>query len=157
MKITDNTAKEFSEFIKYIYGDTCDIDYQSENEAKFTMNVPGQLKKEEFESDVQEWCDEHNCTFELINQAPEAPSPQYFSENMKLMYPRVKDFETLAKNPRKLEAAKRIFKEQWNAEFDPESEDDRDDIVLLWNEYMEELSEWKPVELKLHYQENQAN
>lgn len=158
VKIVDSSkdvAKEFAEYIKYIYGDICDIDYAADEEAKFTMYVPGELKREEFESDVQEFCDEHECSFELVNQTPEAPSAQYFSENMKLMYPSVKSYEVLAKDPRKLEAAKEIFKEQWEADFDENSEDDREDIVLLWNEHMEEQREWKPVELKLHFKKEE--
>lgn len=154
--ITDaqlSLPQEFAEYIKYIYGDTCDIDSENENEAQFTMNVPGDLKREEFESDVQEWCDEHNCSFELINQTPEAPSPQFFSENMKLMYPRMKSYEKLAADERKFDVAKRLFKKSWNQEFDPENEDDREDIVLLYNEYMDELSEWKPIQLKLKFKE----
>lgn len=154
--ITDNKsiAKAFIDYIEYIYGGNCMIDDQDEEGVHFSMNVPGDLKREDFENDVQDFCEEHNCTFELVNQAPNAPSPQFFSENMKLMYPRVKNYEALAKDPRKLEKAKVLFKQSWNQEFNEEDEDDKEDIVLLWNEYMEELSEWKPVEVKLHYNQD---
>lgn len=154
--IADNKsiAKAFIDYIEYIYGGNCMIDDQDEEGVHLSMNVPGDLKREDFENDVQDFCEEHNCTFELVNQAPNAPSPQYFSENMKLMYPRVKNYEALAKDPRKLEKAKVLFKQSWNQEFNEEDEDDKEDIVLLWNEYMEELSEWKPVEVKLHYNQD---
>lgn len=154
--ITDNKsiAKAFIDYIEYIYGGNCMIDDQDEEGVHLSMNVPGDLKREDFENDVQDFCEEHNCSFELVNQAPNAPSPQFFSENMKLMYPRVKNYEALAKDPRKLEKAKVLFKQSWNQEFNEEDEDDKEDIVLLWNEYMEELSEWKPVEVKLHYNQD---
>ena len=147
-------AKAFVDYIEYIYGGNCMIDDQDEEGAHFSMNVPGSLKREDFENDVQDFCEEHNCSFELVNQTPEAPSPQFFSENMKLMYPRAKNYEALAKNPQKLEKAKILFKQSWDQDFNEEDEDDKEDLVLLWNEYMEELSEWKPVEVKLHYNQN---
>lgn len=150
---SNSVVKEFKDYIEYIYGGNCAIDSQDDEEAHFSMNVPGDLKRDDFESDVKDFCDEHNCTFELINQTPEAPSPQFFSENLRLMYPRVKNYEALVKQDRKFERAKELFKKSWGADFDPESEDDRDDLVLLWNMYMDELSEWKPVEVKLHFKE----
>lgn len=144
-------VKEFQDYIKYIYGtDVCDVENPNSENPRFFIEVPGELKRVEFEDDVKEFCEKHNCSFELIDQAPDAPSRQFFSENMKLMYPDVKSYEMLEKQPRKLRVAKDIFKEQWGAEFDPESEEDREDIVLLYNEYMEELREWKPVEMFLH-------
>lgn len=146
-------VKAFKEFIEYIYGGNCAIDSRDEKSADFSMNVPGDLKRAEFEEDIREWCDEHNCDFELIDQAPEAPSRQYFSENLKLMYPRVKNYEVLAKQPRKLEVAKSLFKKSWGQDFNEEDPDDQEDIVILYNEYMDELSEWKPVELRLKFKE----
>ena len=149
-ELSEKAVKEFQDYIKHIYGtEVCDVEYGHTNTPEFFMEVPGELSRAEFEDDVKEFCDEHGCTFELIDQAPEAPSRQYFSENMKLMYPSVKNYEILAKDPRKLLKAKDLWKENWDMEFDPESEDDREDIVLLYNEYMEELREWKPVELRL--------
>ena len=145
----------FKEYIEYIYDGNCMIESADENEAYFSMNVPGELKREDFENDVQDFCEEHNCSFELINQTPEAPSPQFFSENLKLMYPKVKNFEALKKQDRKFQIAKELWKRNWgNVEFNEEDPDDQEDIVLLYNEYMEDLSEWKPVELKLHYNQN---
>lgn len=142
----------FKEYIEYIYDGNCMIDSIDENEAYFSMNVPGELRREDFENDVQDFCEEHNCSFELINQTPEAPSPQYFSENLKLMYPRVKNFEALKKQDRKFQVAKELWKKNWGTvEFNEEDPDDQEDIVLLYNEYMEELAEWKPVELKLTF------
>ena len=68
------------------------------------------------------------------------------------MYPRIKSWEALVENKRKLEVAKRLWKENWkDVEFDETNPDDQEDMVLLYNEYMEELSEWKPVELKLKF------
>lgn len=150
IKDEKSLAQQFKEYIKYIYDGNCNVESESENEARLSMNVPGDLKREDFESDVQEWCDEHNCSYELINQAPEAPSPQFFSENMKLMYPRIKTWEKLKSDERKLNIAKTLWKKNWvNVPFDENNPDDQEDMVLLYNEYMEELSEWKPVELKL--------
>lgn len=143
--------QQFKEFIQYIYGGKCLIEGQDGSEAQIYLDVPGEMKREEFDGDVQEWCDEHGCSYELINQAPEAPSPQFFSENMKLMYPRMKSYERLAADPRKLETAKRLWKKSWPMPFDEKSEDDREDITLLYNQYMDELSEWKPVMLKLKW------
>ena len=146
--------KEFEEFSKDVFGaDT----FTKEGLFQYYMYVPGKLTKAEFEEGMNEFCALHNCAFELIDQAPEAPSRQYFSENMKLMYPTVKDFETLVKNPRKFELAKDLFKESWGQEFNEESEDDREDIVLLYNEYIEELREWKPVEVKLIFPKEKVN
>ena len=145
-------AREFADFLRYIYGDQAYVESEGPGEAQIFVNVPGSLKRSEFEADASEWCDEHGCTYELVNQAPEAPSPQFFSENMKLMYPRAKDYEALKKTPRRLAIAKRLWEKNWGTEFDEESEDDREDIVILFNMLMEEQSEWKPVVLKLKWQ-----
>lgn len=120
-----------------------------EKPFQYHMYVPGDLNRADFEEAVQEFCDRENCSYSLINQAPEAPSPQFYSENMKLMYPTVKDYEALKKNPKKLDIAKHLFEKQWNQKFDENNQDDIDDLVLLYNEYVEELREWKPVEVKL--------
>ena len=154
-KIKSNDAKtlpeEFRDFIQYIYGGKCLIESDDGAEAQIYMDVPGKMKRAEFDADVGEWCQEHGCSYDLIDQAPEAPSRQYFSENVKLMYPRAKDYETLKKNPNRFNIAKRLWKESWPMEFDESLEEDREDILALYNEYMEELSEWKPVMLKLKY------
>ncbi len=146
----DETDKEFIEFAKDVFGAD---NPKAEGDHQYYMYIPGELKKAEFEEGMKEICERLGCTYELIDQAPEAPSRQYFSENMKLMYPDVKNYDILAKNERKLELAKELFKEAWGQEFDPTSEDDKEDIVLLYNEYMEELREWKPVEVKLVFPE----
>lgn len=142
--------KEFTEFAKDVFGAD---NVKKEGTLQYYMYVPGRLKKAEFEEGMNEFCERLGCSYELIDQTPEAPSRQYFSENMKLMYPDVKKYEILANNERKLELAKELFKEAWGQEFDPESEDDKEDIVLLYNEYMEELREWKPVEVRLIFPE----
>ena len=142
-------AREFKEFAEYVYGGGAFVESESPNEAQIQINVPGDMAQAEFESDMAEWCEEHGCSYELVNQTPEAPSPQFFSKNMKLMYPRMKDYERLASDPKKLETAKKLFRKSWGAEFNPEDPDDREDIVILYNMYMDDLSEWKPVVLKL--------
>lgn len=146
-------AKGLRDFLKYIYGGNSVIESYDGEEAIIYVDVPGEMEEEEFRSDVKEWCDEHGCDFDLVDQAPQAPSRQYFSKNMKLMYPRVKSFEKLAEDPRKLAIAKALWKKNWPMPFDETNEDDREDIVLLYNEYMEELSKWKPVIVKLTHKE----
>ena len=152
-------AKQLKRFLEHIYDvQALSISPEDENEIFIDMYVPGRLKRAEFEEDMNEFCNQHNCSFELVNQAPEAPSPQYFSENMRLMYPRVKKYEDFAKNPKKLEIAKRLWKENWgNVPFDETSLDDQEDMVLLYNMYMDEMSEWKPVWIKLKFKPEEVN
>ena len=138
--------REFKQFAEDVFGAK---QFKKEAPLQYSMYIPGEMKRAEFEEGMNEFCKDHNLNYELIDQAPEAPSRQYFSENLKLLYPDVKSYEVLEKNKRKLERAKELFKAQWNQEFDPEDEDDKEDIVLLYNEYIEELREWKIVEVKL--------
>ena len=153
VKDARSPAREFADFLRYIYGDEAYIEWEKPGEAQIFVNVPGSMKRAEFDSDVQEWCEEHGCSYKLIDQAPEAPSRQYFSENTKLMYPKAKDYEALKKTPKRLQTAKNLWKKNWNTEFDENQEEDREDIVILYNMYMEELAEWKPVVLQLSWNE----
>lgn len=146
-------ASDFADFMAYIYGGNGVVESQSDKDATVYVDVPGDMRQETFESDAKEWCDEHGCSYELVNQAPQAPSPQFFMKNTKLLYPRKKDYEALAKDPRTLETAKRLWKKNWSMPFDETDPDDQEDIVLLYNSYMDELSEWKPVIVKLKLSE----
>lgn len=143
-------VKAFKNYMNWIYSAEIQLDDRDENSAHFSMHVPSELTREEFEEDVQEFCDDHNCTFELINQTPNAPSPQFFPMNTKLMYPKIKNYEKLKEDPRKYEAALSFWKKNWDMPFNEEDPDDQEDLVLLYNEYVENLTKWKPVELKLH-------
>ena len=153
IKIKDakSLPEELREFAEWIYGADCFIESKGENSAQLQLNVPGDLSQEDFESDMKEWCDEHDCVWKLIDQTPEAPSRQYFAKNTKLMYPRAKDYEALNKTPNRMKIALRLWKENWGEGFDPENPDDREDIVALFNEYMDELGEWKPVIVEIKW------
>ena len=144
--------KEFKTYINWIYNAQIALDDRNENSAHFSMHVPSELTREEFEEDVQEFCDEHNCTFELINQAPNAPSPQFFPMNTKLMYPTIKNYDKLKSDERLFEAALDFWKKNWDMPFNEEDPDDQEELVNLYNEYVEGLREWKPVELRLYFQ-----
>lgn len=146
--------QEFREFAEYVYGGGAYVESDSPREGQVQLNVPGDMPQAEFESDMEEWCGEHGCSYELVNQTPEAPSPQFFSKNTKLMYPRAKSYEKLEADPKKMETAKRLFKKSWGADFNPEDPDDREDIVILYNMYMDDLGEWKPVVVKLRWGED---
>lgn len=143
---SDVIDKEFKEFCQDVFGAER---FFKEDDMQYSMYVPGKLTRAEFDEGMIEFCDRYGLNYELVDQAPGAPSRQYFSENMKLMYPAIKDYENLIKNEGKFRIAKKLFKQQWNQEFNPEDEDDREDIVLLFNEYMEEQREWKLVEVHL--------
>ena len=153
--VKDANPKEivsaFKRFMKEIYdAQNIVVDDMSNESANVSLQVPGRLSRAEFEDDMAEFCDKYNCSYELVDLAPEAPSRQYFSENMKLMYPDVKSWEILKKNPQKLGLAKELWKKNWEGvPFDENNPDDQEDIVILYNMYMEELREWKPVEVKL--------
>ena len=147
--------RKFKEYIQYIYDGQIALDDRDESSAHFSMHVPGELQREDFENDVQDFCEEYGCTFELVNQAPNAPSPQFFPSNLKLMYPKIKSYEKLKEDPRKYAAALDLWKKNWTMDFNEEDPDDQEDLVLLYNEYIDELTEWKPVELILHFGESE--
>ena len=145
-------ARKFEEYIKWIYGGTAARESKLHDDwCEVHIWVPSKVTRPELESDIGDFCAENGCEFSLSNLTPGAPSPQYFSENLKLKYAKKKDFEALAKKESDLEIAKSLFKKSWGAEFDPENEDDREDIVLLYNEYMDELAEWNEALVRLQF------
>ena len=149
MENKEYIEKEFKEFVETLYDHTPTIEDRPFGFYSW-FYVPGEISQEEFEEDMKEFCDRYGARFELVDQAPEAPSRQYFLKNMKLVFPSVKNFEILSKNPNKLELAKKLFKLNWNQSPNLELEEDQEDLVLLYNMHMEELREWKLVLVNIY-------
>lgn len=146
----DYLIKEFREFVEVCYDNPATLFQRKLESLFFFFYVPGDYTEADFREDMEEFCDRfEGVSYELVDQAPMSPSRQFFIKNTKLVYPSVKDFEILSKNKDKLKDAIRWFKQQLNAEPDLLNEDDQEDLVLIYNEQMEELREWKPVQVKL--------
>lgn len=150
-------AKELAAFLRNEYGGEAIAEKPNKGYGQVYAYVPGTLEREEFEAVLAPWCESHDCEYVLMNQTPQAPSPQIFSKGTKLMYPKADNYEALT-NPKRagdLKIAKALWQKHYNTEFDPNNPDDKKVIVTLFNEYMDELSKWKPVLIRIKQKEEQ--